>query len=52
MKGIILEHKKNGVQVMDKEGYFCFVKGHINCRIGDEIEIQKKQFKRGSAPGI
>ncbi|MCL1873729.1 MAG: hypothetical protein FWF85_06395 [Clostridiales bacterium] len=50
MKGIILEYKKNGVQVMDKDGYFRFVKGFTDCQIGTEIEIpQKSQAKEASA---
>lgn len=51
MKGIILEHKKNGVQVMDQDGYFRFVKGHTDCRIGAEIEIPLKNIAKREQAG-
>ena len=41
MKGIILEHKKNGVYIMDKDGCFHFIKGFRDCQIGFEIEISR-----------
>jgi len=48
MRGIILEHKKNGVHIMDKEGYFRFIRGFTNFQIGAEIEIPKKNKIRGA----
>ena len=41
MKGIILNHKSEGVQVMDKRGYFHYVNGHTDCPLGHEIEIPR-----------
>ena len=42
MKGIILDHKDDGVQVMDKKGYFHYVHGYANLPIGFEIEIPEE----------
>ena len=37
MKGIIFEHKKHGVFVLDKLGCFRFVRGFTELPIGSEI---------------
>ena len=39
MKGLVIGHKKNGVQVMDRNGYFHFVRGFIGWPLGSEIEM-------------
>jgi len=42
VKGLILGHKKNGVQVMDKNGFFHFVRGFTDSPVGSEIEIPEE----------
>jgi len=39
MKAIIMSHERGGSYVMDKEGFFEFVKGYAAQPIGTEIEI-------------
>ena len=39
MKGLVIGHKKNGVQVVDKNGYFHFVHGYASQPLGSEIEM-------------
>ena len=39
MKGIVFELKETGVYVMDNEGFFSFVPGFTDHKIGDEIEF-------------
>ena len=43
MKGLILEHKKTGVQIMDTEGFFYFVRGFTDRPLGSEIEFSEKE---------
>jgi hypothetical protein len=39
VKYLILEHKKDGIQVIDEDGYFHFIRGFTDCPIGSEIEL-------------
>ena len=41
MNGIVWEHKKNGVVVIDNYGCFHFVRGFLDYPIGSEIEYEK-----------
>jgi len=45
MKGLILGYKSNGVQIMDKEGYFHFIPGFTDYPLGAEIEVADKLEK-------
>ena len=43
MKGLILGYKSDGVQIMDKDGYFHFVLGFTDYPLGAEIEVADKR---------
>ena len=42
MRGLVFELKNFGVYVMDSEGFFAFVPGFLDRRVGDEIEFSLK----------
>jgi len=38
MRGLILKHNKDGIEIMDRNGYFYFIYGFTDLPIGTEIE--------------
>jgi hypothetical protein len=49
VNALILDHKANGVHVIDKCGYFHYVLGYAEVPIGYEIEIPAESDAEGNA---